>query len=202
MATIDLALLKQLYLPPQEFVQVDVPEMPFLMIDGEGSPQHATFTDSIKWLFAVAFPIKQVARQRMGRDFVEPPLECLWWADDLQDLIAGHKDKFKWRLMIPAPDWLEEELFQQAVAAATEKLASVSTVPPSLRLERFREGTCVQIMHVGPNSNEPAVLQQLHHEYLPAHHLTATGHHHEIYLNDPKRVAPEKLKTVLRQPVC
>lgn len=197
------ARLKELYLPPQEFVQVDVPSMQFVMIDGEGNPDGADFQQSLKWLFATVYPMKQVGKARMGKDWIEPPLEALWWADDLQDLISGNKDKLKWRIMIVTADWVDQDLFQSALATAQEKMANTSGShpPATLRLERFHEGKCVQIMHVGPNSEEPAVLERLHKEYMPAHNLTATGHHHEIYLNDPKRVAREKCKTVLRQPV-
>jgi hypothetical protein len=146
----------------------------------------------------MVYPIKRVARERMGKRFVEPPLEALWWADDMNDLVAGNRDKLKWRQMIVTADWVDLEMFDRAVAEASLRLGEP---PSSLRLERFAEGTSVQIMHVGPNSEEPATLARLHHEFLPEHGLVAIGYHHEIYLTDPNRVAPEKLRTVLRQPV-
>ncbi len=116
----------------------------------------------------------------------------------MNDFIAGNRDKLKWRLMIVTADWVDAQMFDQAVAKASERLGEP---PSSLRLERFAEGTSVQIMHVGPNSEEVATLARLHNEFLPEHDLGPSGHHHEIYLTDPNRVAPEKLKTVLRQPV-
>jgi hypothetical protein len=195
----DRRLLEKLYLPSaEEFVLVDVPDLQFVMIDGEGDPGGEAFTRAMRWLFAVIYPMKRIAKERMGKSFVEPPLEALWWADDMNDLIAGNRDKLKWRLMIVTADWVDQEMFDQAAANASERLGEP---PRSLRLERFAEGTSVQIMHVGPNSEEPATLARLHHEFLPEHNLVATGHHHEIYLTDPNRVAPEKRKTVLRQPV-
>lgn len=195
----DRHVLTQLYLPPADhFVLVDVPDLQFVMIDGEGDPDGEAFTQATRWLFAVVYPIRRAARERMGKDFVEPPLECLWWADEMNDLVAGNRDKFKWRLMIVTADWVDAEMFDQAVAGASERLGDP---PSSLRLDRFTEGPSVQIMHVGSNTEESATLARLHHEYLPAHHLVAHGYHHEIYLNDQKRVASENLKTVLRQPV-
>ena len=194
------ARLKELYLPPAtDFVLVDVPEMRFVMIDGEGAADRSALDHAVKWLFAALYPIKRIARDRMGKDFVEPPLEGLWWADDMQDFIQRNRDKLNWRMMIVyEPDWLTAEMFDDAVAAATTRLGEP---PASLRLERYSEGLSVQIMHVGSPSAEAATIARLHREILPARDLIPNGHHHEIYLNDPTRVAPEKLKTVLRQPV-
>ncbi len=193
-AQIDLKRLKELYVPSEkDFVLVDVPEMQFVMIDGEGSPD-----DAVQWLFSVIYPIKIIAKKRMGKDFVEAPLEGLWWADDMEDFIAGNKDKLKWRMMIVTPDWLSAEMFEQAVAEVEKKLGEA---PASLRLESYDEGKSVQIMYVGPPSEEGPTIARLHDEFLPAHDLIPNGYHHEIYLNDPRRVAPEKLRTVVRQPV-
>jgi hypothetical protein len=192
--------LKELYLPPSDdFVLVDVPELQFIMADGEGSPESEHFAHMIRWLFAVVHPIKLIAKEQMGKNFVEPPLECLFWSDDTRDFIAGKKEEFKWRLMIVATaDWLTKEVFEPAVEKASKKLGQV---PASLRLETYAEGKSVQIMHVGPPSRIPTVMARLHNEFLPAHKLVPAGHHHEIYLNDPARVAPDNLRTVLRQPV-
>jgi hypothetical protein len=195
----DRRRLEELYLPSaDDFVLVDVPNLQFVMIDGEGDPAGEAFAQASRWLFAVIYPIKRIAKQRMGKRFVEPPLEGLWWADDLNDFIAVNRDKLKWRLMIVTADWVDAAMFDQAVAKASERLGEP---PSSLRLERFAEGTSVQIMHVGPNSEEAATIARLHSQFLPDHHLLPNGHHHEIYLTDPSRVAPEKRKTVLRQPV-
>jgi hypothetical protein len=194
------ARLKELYLPPaKDFVLVDVPEMRFVMIDGQDAADRAALDRAVKWLFAAIYPVKRIARERMGKNFVEPPLEGLWWADDIQDFICGKRDKLNWRMMIVyEPDWLTPEMFDDAVATATTRLGEP---PASLRLERYPEGLSVQIMYLGPPSEEASTIARLHQEFLPAHNLTPNGHHHEIYLNDPNRVAPEKLKTVLRQPV-
>lgn len=191
--------LEELYLPPaDDFVRVDVPDMRFFVLDGEGAADRGPLEEATKWLFTVVHPLKQEARKRMGRSFVEPPLEGLWWADDPADFAAGKKDRMKWRLMIPAPEWATDEMFAAAVAQAEAKLGPA---PESLRLDRYHEGPSVQIMHVGPNEEERATLCRLHGEVLPARGLAPNGPHHEIYLTDPRRTSPEKRKTVLRQPV-
>lgn len=195
----DRRRLTELYLPPaDDFVLVDVPDLQFAMIDGQGDHDSDAFAHATRWLFAAIYPIKRIAKERMGKNFVEPPLECLWWADDMSDFIAGDRDKFRWRQMIVTADWVDEAMFNHAVATTSQRLGE----PPStLRLERFAEGTCVQIMHIGPENDEArAVMARMHQEFLPAHGLVATGYHHEIYLSDPSRVTPEKLRTVLRQP--
>jgi hypothetical protein len=192
--------LEELYLPSaDDFVMVDVPDLQFVMIDGEGSHEGEAFAEAFRWLFAAIHPIKQIAKERMGKRFVEPPPECLWWADDMADFIAGNRDRFRWRQMIVTADWVNAEMFNQAVAAAMKRLG---TRPRSLRLDTFAEGLCVQIMHIGPENDEArTTMTRLHKEFLPEHNLVANGYHHEIYLSDPRRVAPEKLRTVLRQPV-
>jgi hypothetical protein len=194
------ARLKELYLPTtKDFVFVDVPDMQFAMIDGEGDPDGDRFKQAVRWLFSAIDPLKRIAKERMGKDFVEPPLEGLWWADDVNDLIAGNRERLKWRLMIVTADWVSGEMFDQAVVTASERLGEV---PDTLRLERLHEGRCVQIMHVGDYRKEAAALaRRLHHEFLPRHDLAPNGHHHEIYLSDPSRVVPEKMRTVVRQPV-
>jgi hypothetical protein len=192
--------LKELYLPStDDFTFVDVPDLQYVMIDGEGSPGGDDHQHAIKWLFSAVYPIKRVAKKRMGKDFVEPPLEGLWWADDPDDLIEGNRDKLKWRMMIVTADWVDQVLFDQAVEETRQRLGEA---PQSLRLDRLFEGRCVQIMYTGDYAKGAAGLAaRLHHEFLPEHDLVPNGHHHEIYLTDPNRVAPEKMRTVLRQPV-
>ena len=191
--------LKKLYLPSDKnFVLVDVPEMPFLMIDGEGDPSGEEYTKAVQWLYSVVYPIKFIAKKRIGKDFVVAPLEGLWWADDIDDFINDNKEKWKWRMMIVLPDWADQELFEEAVIKAIKKLGER---PDSLRIENFAEGKCVQIMHVGPYNEEAQTIARMHNEFIPANGLIENGHHHEIYLNDPRRTIPSKLKTVLRQPV-
>jgi hypothetical protein len=196
----DRRRLEELYLPSaDEFVLVDVPDLQYLVIDGQGDPAGEPFAQAMRWLFSVIYPIKRVAKERMGPRFVEPPLEALWWADDIEDLVSGNRAKLKWRLMIVTADWVDQAMMDEAVTEASQRFGKP---PPGLRLERLVEGMSAQIMYIGPNEEETATLARLHHEFLPEHGLVAAGHHHEIYLTDPKRVAPERRRTVLRQPVA
>jgi hypothetical protein len=194
-------ILKELYLPPAvDFVEVTVPPLRYVQLDGEGDPDGDLYQQSMAWIFAVVHPLRLFGRQHMGKNFIEPPLECLWWADDRRDFIAGRRDTLKWRLMVVADaDWITTDRFNEAVQLAGKRLGSV---PPSLRMEQYTEGRAVQIMHVGPPGSQSTALNRLYSEYLPAHHLVPHGYYHEIYLNDARRTAPAKLKTVLRQPVA
>ena len=175
------ARLNELYLPPTtDFVLVDVPEMRFVMIDGHNAADRSALDHAVKWLFAALYPIKRAARERMGKNFVEPPLEGLWWADDMEDLVRGNREKLNWRMMIVfEPDWLTAEMFDDAVASVKARLGDP---PPPLRLDHLHEGLSAQIMHVGPCEEARPILARLHHEYLPRHDLVPSGFHHEIYL--------------------
>ena len=192
-------MFRALYQPTHKnFSVVDVPSFKFVMIDGQGDPGHDVYMNAVQWLFSTIYPIKFIAKKKMGKDFVAAPLEGLWWADNIDDFVSGNREKWKWRMMIHMPDWTDEALFEEGVAKAESKLGSR---PGSLRMEMFEEGKCVQIMHIGPYSEEAPVIERMHKEYIPQNGFVEAGHHHEIYLNDPRRTAPEKLKTVLRQPV-
>jgi hypothetical protein len=191
--------LRELYLPPEhEFTLVDVPEIRFAVVDGEGDPEGNDSANAAKWLYAVVHVVKPLVKQRMGRSFVEPPLECLCWADDPKDFLDGNKDRWKWRMMVPFVDWISREQFEDVVSQVEGKRGPR---PRTLRLEHLHEGKSVQIMHVGDYRGIGAVCRRLFHEYLPANGLRLNGYYHEIYLNDPKRTAPKKRKTVIRQPV-
>ena len=192
--------LKELYLPETgDFTFVEVPDLQYVMIDGEGDPGGDAHQRAIKWLFSTVYPIKRVAKERMGKNFVEPPLEGLWWADDPEDFINRIKERMKWRMMIVTADWVSEEMFTDAVSTASVRLGEI---PATLRLDRLHEGMSVQIMHVGDYGKAAAAIaERLHHDFLPVHDLVPNGLHHEIYLTDPNRVPPERMRTVLRQPV-
>ena len=192
--------LRELYQPTAKgFTIVEVPELRYIMVDGEGDPSGEQFAHLSRWLFAVVYPLRMLGRQVMGKNFVEPPLECLWWADDLNDLISGKSDQFKWRQMIVADaDWITPERYDAAVNDASTRLGEV---PFSIRMTNYSEGKCVQILHIGPPGSQTDVIAEMHNSFLPMNHLVPCGHHHEIYLNDARRVAPQKLRTVLRQQV-
>lgn len=192
---------KELYAPPKKFVIVDVPEMQFLMSDGHGDPNTAQeYQDALESLYAVAYKMKFVSKKTLEKDYTVPPLEGLWWADDMDAFsIKRDKSQWDWTMMIMTPDWITTEVFGEAV-----EQVQVAKNPLSLdkvRLESFYEGLSVQIMHIGSYDDEAPTLEAMHSEFIPENGYAVNGKHHEIYLSDPRRVAPEKLKTVLRQPV-
>src|SRR5262245_20364496 len=192
--------LRELYLPPEkQFTLVDVPEIRFAVIDGKGNPRSDECAEAVKWLYSVVHIIKPLVKKRLGKNFVEPPLECLCWADKMKDFIEGNRDKWKWRIMIVFIDWITQEQFEDAVAQVEGKRGPA---PKTLRLENLHEGKCVQIMHVGDYDEIAAVCEKLYNEYLPENHLKPISHYHEIYLNDPTRTAPNKRRMVIRQPVA
>ncbi|KRA41696.1 GyrI-like domain-containing protein [Devosia sp. Root635] len=175
-----------------------VPEMAFVMVDGAGNPNSApAYQSAIEWLYSISYALKFAAKA-LGHDYVVPPLEGLWWADNPADFTARRKDNWRWTMMIMAPDILTQAMFAEAVAKVGAKLGKR---PDTLRLERYAEGRSLQVLHVGSYDDEGPVLAQLHDVEMPARGLTFNGHHHEIYLSDARRTAPDKLRTILRQPV-
>jgi len=178
---------------------VDVPEQQFIAVDGAGNPNTApAYAHAVEALYSVAYTLK-FAGKKAGRDFVVAPLEGLWWAEDYEAFTSRAKDSWNWTMLICLPPWITEDMVEDAKATAGAKkhLPAIST----LRHLTLHEGRSAQLLHIGSYDDEAPVLHELHHSYLGAHGLRPTGMHHEIYLSDPRRTAPEKLKTVLRQPV-
>lgn len=185
-----------------KFRLVDVPTMQYLMIDGRGDPNTSPdFDRAVRALYPVAYKLKFASKRDLDQDYVVPPLEGLWWADDMDSFTAARdKSRWDWTMMIMTPDWIDHAMF----AAAVER-AGAENRPQGLddvRLETLHEGRCVQTLHVGPFDDEAAVLAQLHEEFVPDNELRLTGKHHEIYLTDFRRTAPDRLRTILRQPVA
>jgi hypothetical protein len=177
---------------------IDVPAMSFIMVDGAGNPNTTpAYKAAIEWLFSTSYA-RKFASKAQGQDYVVPPLEALWWADDPADFIARRKDNWRWTAMIMVPDFVTRTMFGDAVAKTASKLGEP---PATLRLERYDEGQCLQVLHVGSYDDEGPILTRLHEIEMPARGLTFNGHHHEIYLSDARRTEPAKLKTILRQPV-
>ena len=184
--------------PTDRFVSIDVPTLTFVKVDGAGDPNTIpAYRTAIEWLYAVSYALKFAAKS-LGKDYVVPPLEGLWWADDPADFVARRKDRWRWTMMIMAPDVIDRPMFDAAVAKAGRKLGPP---PATLRLEPLAEGRSLQIQHVGSYDDEGPTLARLHGEVMPAEGLTFAGPHHEIYLGDPRRTAPARLRTILRQPV-
>ena len=192
--------LKEFYQPPVgRFVHVDLPELQFVMVDGAGDPNTVqAYRDALEGLYSVSYAMKFASKNALDRDYVVPPLEGLWWADDPADFVARNKGAWKWTMMIMVPDFVTGEMFEAAREKAVQK---VGTLPKTLRFEAFREGHCLQTMHIGSYDEEGPILALLHDELMPQGNLAFNGPHHEVYIGDPRRVQPERLKTVLRQPI-
>ncbi len=184
-----------------EFRILEVPPANYLMIDGEGDPNTSVFAEATEALYPLAYTIKFASKRELGRDYVVPPLEGLWWADDMAAFTARRdKSRWRWTLLIMQPEWIDVGLVDAARRTIEAKGAPARA--HDIRFEALDEGLCVQTLHVGSFDDEAPVLARLHDEFLPANGLRPTGHHHEIYLSDPRRTAPEKLRTILRQPVA
>lgn len=192
--------LKYLYQPSaKEIVQVEVPDFSFLMVDGEGDPNNSTtYAAAVEALFAVSYTAKfMIKKGEQKIDYAVMPLEGLWWADDMSAFVANDKAKWKWTMMILQPSFVANDVIALAISEVRRKknLPAIS----KLRLETFEEGRCAQVLHIGPFSEEGRTIQRVH-EYINAR-TSVTGKHHEIYLSDIRRAAPQKWKTIIRQPM-
>jgi len=192
--------LKHLYRPTTKKVEVvEVPKMNFLMIDGDGGPNHPTFQNAIEVLFPLSYTLKfMIKKSDIGIDYGVLPLEGLWWADDMSSFIKDKKDDWKWTLMIMQPELVKKEMVVKAIEEVRKKKNPVAL--PLVRFESFSEGKAAQIMHIGPFSEEGPTVEKLH-TFIGNSGRQRSGKHHEIYLSDIRRAAPEKLKTIIRQPM-
>jgi hypothetical protein len=194
--------LKHLYGPSAKKVEiVEVPQMNFLMVDGEGDPNNAqSFSDAIEALYAVSYTLKfMVKKGEMGVDYGVLPLEALWWSDDMSAFSTGNKDAWKWTLMIMQPEFITSEMVKEAMEQVEKKkkLDSLSLV----RFEPFKEGKAAQIIHIGPFSEEGPTIEKVH-LFIEESGFRRVGKDHEIYLSDIRRAAPEKWKTIVREPMA
>lgn len=192
--------MKELYQPSsREFELVDVPDMQFVKVDGDGDPNTSpAYRKAVAWLYAVSYAMKFAAQDAHGKDYVVPPLEGLWWAEDPSTFVTRKKDEWRWTMMIMVPAFVDNAIFHASVTKSAQKLGAP---PSSLRLEPYAEGTSLQALHIGSYDDEGPVLARLYEDIMPAAGYTHNGPHHEIYLGDPRKTEPAKLKTVLRQPV-
>ncbi len=193
--------LKHLYKPsPKKVEIIDVPAMNFLMIDGEGDPNTSkSFQDAIETLFALSYTLKfMVKKGELAIDYGVLPLEGLWWADDMTQFNVEKKEDWKWTLMIMQPEFISPTMITEAIEQVKQKKnpAGLSRV----RFEAFKEGKSAQTMHIGPFSEEGPTVEKVH-SFIEEKSSTRAGKHHEIYLSDIRRAAPEKWKTIIRQPM-
>lgn len=193
--------LKHLYRPSAKKVEiVEVPQMNFLMVDGEGDPNTAqSFSDAIEALYPVSYTLKfMIKKGEMGIDYGVLPLEAIWWSDDMSAFSTGNKDAWKWTLMIMQPDFITQKMVKEAMEEVKVKKKPASL--PLIRFETFKEGKAAQIMHIGPFSEEGPTIEKVH-LFIEENGSHRVGKHHEIYLSDIRRAAPEKWKTIVRQPM-
>ena len=190
--------VEQLYRATTTPALVHVPAMAFLCIDGHGDPNtSAAYADAIQALFSVSYAAKFAIKKAGGQDFKVSPLEGLWWADDMGTFLIGQKADWDWTMMIRQPDAVTHALVERLMGEVAAKKALPAV--QALRLARFEEGPAAQVQHVGPYAAEAPTIERLH-AYIHDEGFVLRGKHHEIYLGDPRRSAPEKLRTIIRQP--
>jgi hypothetical protein len=199
--TIDLRRERStLYSASREPAFVDVPELPYLMIDGHGDPNTAPeYAAAVQALYSIAYTIRFGLKRRPEPvDAPVMPLEGLWWTPDMATFSTDDKSAWDWTLLIAVPGLVTADVVDDARAAASRKHPAAPLA--AVRLEPFAEGQCAQVLHLGPYRDEGPTVAALH-AFVAEHGYALAGKHHEIYLGDPRRSAPEKLRTIVRQPV-
>lgn len=205
---------KNLYLPKTKPMLINVPKIKFIMIEGEGNPnsENGQYQEALQMLYGLSFTIKMSKKGENKIDgyfeYVVPPLEGFWWQEDIKGIDYEHKETFKWISMIRQPEFVTKEVFKWACDELKSKKGLDSS---KAMFKEFEEGLCVQVMHNGSYDDEPASIEKIE-EFIKNNNLKndigrvlengMTRKHHEIYLSDPRRVAKEKLKTVIRVPVA
>ncbi len=190
---------KQLYQAPRDDIAVvQVPEAGFLMLDGRGDPATSQdFQDSFQVLYGTAYTVKfTLKKAAVGPEYTMPPPECLWWME--REFDPRDKEKWQWTLMLMQPPHITEAHVMEAVEELQRK--KPHKLLPTLRLARFCEGISAQMLHVGPYEACKPTIEKMH-RLIRERGYELAGRHHEIYLSDPRRSAPEKLKTIMRNPV-
>jgi hypothetical protein len=195
--------MKQHYAPlTKEVVVVDVPAMHYLMVDGEGNPNTSPdYRQAVQALYPLAYNVRAICKAA-GQSFTVMPLEGLWWfkSQPIADFVMteADKDRFLWTMMILMPDFVTDEMVMQARQSVAAK-QDVPVLLDSVRFAVYAGGEAVQIMHIGPYADEGPNIKKLH-DHIAEQGWALSGKHHEIYLSDPRRAAPEKMRTVIRQP--
>jgi hypothetical protein len=193
--------LKHLYDPSaKEVVEVEVPQMRFIMVDGMGDPATSVaYQEAIETLYALSYALQFAIKEEEGVDYAVMPLEGLWWVDEegatLEDILEN-RDKWKWTSMIMQPEWVTEGRVERALASVEKKdLPALRRV----RFEPFHEGRAAQVMHIGPHTEEKPTIERVD-RFIEERGARMRGKHHEIYLTDPSRTAPKDNETVIRHP--
>ena len=196
---------KKLFLPPREPVVIKVPKYDFLMVDGQGAPKGQEYQDALMAIYSCHFTIKFTLKfAKVGPEYTMPPLDTLWWLKGNRTFDIASKEEWFWTAMLMQPKHITQKQLKEAIATIKKKEKEKGTKHnPALgkiKLGQFEEGLCVQIMHIGPYSAEEPTIRKLH-QFALDQVYKLRGKHHELYLSDPRRTKPDKLKTVIRQPV-
>jgi hypothetical protein len=194
-------ILKKFYSPSAKASQIlDIPAMNFLMMDGHGDPNtDPSYATAVSALYTLSYTLKFDLKKTGGTpDYKVFPLQGLWWSTDMSDFLTGNKSNWDWTMMIAQPEWITRQHIEQAKKKAVAKVDQ--KVLDQVRFEPYLEGTVVQMMHIGPYSAEGPNIARIH-QFAREQGYELSGKHHEIYLGDPRKAAPEKLKTIIRQPI-
>jgi hypothetical protein len=191
--------LKQLYNPSVKDLHiVDVPAMNFLMVDGQGNPNSSLqYQEAIEVLYSMSYGIKFVYKSR-GFDHVIPPLEGLWWMENIKEFNRENIDLWQWTMMIMQPDWVSPETVESVKSTVVKKKGNLNV--ERVRYEKYIEGQAVQTLYIGEYKNEAPVIEDMH-TYINNNSCQTSGKHHEIYLSDMRKTPADKLQTILRQPI-
>lgn len=191
--------LSQLYKVSSKKVEfIKVPEMNFLMIDGKGSPDSMDYKEAIEALFGVSYTLKfMIKKGDLQIDYGVMPLEGLWWVDDMNKFSVDKKEEWLWTAMILQPNIVSEEMVDLALEQV--KIKKNPKALSKIKFQSYQEGKSAQILHIGPFSEEGPTVQKVH-DFISENKGILKGKHHEIYLSDIRRAAPEKWKTIIRQP--
>lgn len=176
---------------------VEFGEIPFLTIEGKGEPAGEVFTKTVEALYPLAYGVKNICKKQ-SKDFGVPKLEGLWWVESDKPALEVPRKEWKWKLLIRMPEFVTSEIVEKAKEEVFKK-KGIELIK-KIRFEKIKEGKCIQILHIGPYSTELESLAKMR-KLMEQKSLVENGFHHEIYLSDPRKVAPEKMKTILRQPV-
>jgi hypothetical protein len=194
-------ILNAYYAPPKHPVIVQVPPYDYLMADGAGNPNHnPQFEAATSALYSLSYTIRFAYKAATGNAYTVMPLEGLWWSQEMDTFIGREKDAWQWTLMILQPEFITSTMVEQARTEALRKKKLTPAQNTALRYERYHAGTCVTMMHIGSYDDETENIAWMH-RFAAEQGYQLHGLHQEIYLSDPRKTEPAKMKTVLRQPV-
>lgn len=177
---------------------VNVPSLNYLMVYGKGEPGGREYTDAVQALYPVAYTIKFSIKKNVGIDYGVLPLEGLWWAEDMTDFVKGNRERWQWTMMIMQPEFVTREVVDEAITQVKAKKDPAAL--EKVEFQSFTEGRCAQTLYIGPFSEEGPTVQKVH-DAIENEGYSLTGKHHEVYLSDIRRASPDKLRTIIRQPM-